>query len=70
MATTVNDRSLNANDISVFTSLQTTKGVIDNNPAFDQVRRTSGTPTRSISYVESSEIKTNQQGKQQIQDTK
>ena len=70
MATTVNDRSLNANDISVSISLQTTKGVIDNNPAFDQVRRTSGTPTRSISYVESSEIKTNQQGKQQIQDTK
>lgn len=68
--TTVNDRSLNANDISVYTSIQTNKGELDTNPAFDQVRRTSGTTKRSISYTESSEVKTTQQGKQQIQDTK
>ena len=70
MPTTVNDRSLNANDISVFTSLQTTKGAVDANPVFNKARRLSGTTKRNISYTQSGEIKNNQQGKQQIQDTK
>lgn len=69
MATIVNDRAVNANDISVYITPQTTKGVLDNNPAFDYVRRLSGTAKRAISYTESGEIKTNQQGKQQVQDT-
>lgn len=70
MPTTVNDRSLNANDISVFTSLQTTKGAVDANPVFNKARRLSGTTKRTIAYTQSGEIKNNQQGKQQIQDTK
>jgi hypothetical protein len=68
-ATIVNDRALNANDISVYVTPQTTKGVLDATPEFDYVRRLSGTPKRAISYTESGEIKTNQQGKSQIQDT-
>lgn len=70
MPTTVNDRSLNANDISVFTSLQTVKGAVDANPTFNKARRLSGTTKRTIAYTQSGEIKNNQQGKQQIQDTK
>ncbi len=70
MATNVTDRSLNANDISVFTSLQTDKGAVNTNPEFTQARRLSGTTKRTIAYTESGEIKNNQQGKQQIQDTK
>lgn len=70
MPTTVNDRSLNANDISVYTSLQTEKGAVNANPVFSQARRLSGKPKRTIAYTQSGEIKNNQQGKQQIQDTK
>ena len=68
--TIVNDRALNANDISVFITPQTTKGALDANPEWDYVRRLSGTAKRAIAYTESGEIKTNQQGKSQIQDTK
>ena len=67
--TTVNDRALNANDISVYITPQLLKGGLNANPEFDYVRRLSGTPKRAISYVESGEIKNNQQGKSQIQDT-
>lgn len=70
MPTNVNDRSLNANDISVYTSLQTDKGAVNANPVFSQARRLSGKPKRTIAYTQSGEIKNNQQGKQQIQDTK
>ena len=68
MATTVNDRSLSGNDISVYMSPQTTKGAINANPAFDQFRRTEGKPKKEITYVQSSEVKTNRQGRIQVQD--
>ena len=68
MATTVNDRSLSGNDISVYMSPQTTKGAINTNPAFDQFRRTEGKPKKEITYVQSSEVKTNRQGRIQVQD--
>lgn len=68
--TIVNDRALNANDISVFITPQTTKGALNVSPVFDYVRRLSGKPKRAIAYTESGEIKTNQQGKSQIKDTK
>jgi len=67
--TIVNDRELNANDISFYVTPQTTKGALDTNPEWDYVRRISGTTKSTFAYVESGEIKTNQQGKQQIQDT-
>jgi hypothetical protein len=68
MATTVNDRSLSGNDISVYMSPQTTKGAINATPAFDQFRRTEGKPKKEITYVQSSEVKTNRQGRIQVQD--
>ena len=68
--TTVNDRELNANDISFYISPQTTKGALNTSPVWDYVRRLSGTTKRAITYIESGEISTDQQGKQQIQDTK
>ena len=68
MATTVNDRSLSGNDISVYMSPQTTKGAINTTPAFDQFRRTEGKPKKEITYVQSSEVKTNRQGRIQVQD--
>lgn len=68
MATIVNDRSLSGNDISVYLSLQTTKGEIDANPVFDPFRRTEGKPRQEITYVQSEEVKTNRQGRIQVQD--
>tara|TARA_R110000803_G_scaffold95395_2_gene163357 strand:+ start:2738 stop:3922 length:1185 start_codon:yes stop_codon:yes gene_type:complete len=68
MATTVNDRSLSGNDISVYMSPQTLKGEIDANPAFDQFRRTEGKTKKEITYVQSGEVKTNRQGRIQVQD--
>ena len=67
-ATIVNDRSLSGNDISVYLSPQTTKGEIDANPVFDQFRRTEGKPKKEITYVQSAEVKTNRQGRIQVQD--
>lgn len=68
--TIVNDRELNANDISFYVTPQTNKGALDANPEWDYVRRLSGTTKRAISYTESGEISTDQQGKPQIQDTR
>jgi len=56
--TTVNDRSLSGNDISV----------IDASPVFDPFRRTEGKPKQEITYVQSSEVKSNRQGRTQVQD--
>ena len=68
MATTVNDRSLSGNDISVFLSPQTVKGAINATPVFDPFRRTEGKPKQEITYVQSSEVKSNRQGRTQVQD--
>lgn len=68
MTTIVNDRSLSGNDISVHLSLQTTKGAINNNPVFKSFRRTEGAPIQALTYVESSEVKSNRQARQQVQD--
>lgn len=68
--TIVTNRELNANDISFYITPQTNKGALDTSPEWDYVRRLSGTTKRAITYVESGEISIDQQGKQQIQDTK
>ena len=68
MTTNVNDRSLSGNDISVHLSLQTEKGEINANPVFQSFRRTDGTAVEAITYVESGEVKTNRQGRIQVQD--
>lgn len=67
--TTVNDRSLSGNDTAVYVSEQTVKGQIDTNPTFTKVRRTEGKAKKAIEYTQSGEVKSNRQGRQQIQDT-
>jgi len=69
MSSTVADRSLSGNDISVHLSPQTVKGVIDATPAFDKFRRTEGKGIQTNAYVTSGEVKTNRQARQQIQDS-
>ncbi len=66
--TIVNDRSLSGNDISVYLSPQTTKGVIDVSPVFDPFRRTEGKAKKEVTYVSSSEVKSNRQARTQVQD--
>ena len=68
MATTVNNRSLSGNDISLYLSPQTTKGEINATPAFDQFRRTEGVAKKAVTYVTSSEVKANRQARAQIRD--
>ncbi len=70
MATTVNDRALSGNDIAVYLSPQTTKGTINTNPAFNKFRRTEGKAKQEIAYVQSGEVKSNRQGRAQVQDTR
>ena len=69
MATTVNDRSLSGNDISVFLSPQSVKGAIDASPTFDKFRRTEGKAINTVAYVTSGEVKTNRQARQQIKES-
>ncbi len=69
MASTVADRSLSGNDISVFLSPQTAKGSINATPAFDSFRRTEGKATKTVAYTTSNEVKTNRQARQQIQES-
>lgn len=69
MATTVNNRSLSGNDIAVYVSEQSVKGEVNANPIFDKFRRTEGKASKQIDYTQSGEVKSNRQGRQQIQDT-
>jgi hypothetical protein len=69
MSSTVADRSLSGSDISVFTSPQTAKGVIDTSPVFDQFRRVEGKPVKTVAYTNSNEVKTNRQARMQIQES-
>ncbi len=69
MSSTVADRSLSGNDISVHLSPQTAKGAIDVSPVFDQFRRLEGKAAKTVSYVTSNEVKTNRQARMQIQDS-
>ncbi len=69
MSTTVNDRSLSGNDISVHLSPQTLKGEIDATPAFDKFRRTEGKASKTVAYTNSNEVKSNRQARQQLQES-
>ena len=62
-------RLLSGNDISFRLSKQTAKGAIDASPVFDVIRRTEGKARKQTSYVQSSEVKTNRQANQNIQDS-
>ncbi len=69
MATNVPSRTLAGGDFSQRISEQTDAGVINTNPVFTQVRRTDGVQLKTISRTTSSEVKTNRQGRQNIDDT-
>ena len=61
-------RSLNGNDISVHAVEQTVKGTVPAAPAFDEVRRTGGMSIKTREFVQSEEVKTNNQGRVNIAD--
>lgn len=61
-------RLLSGNDYSVHLSKQTAKGAIDSNPAFDAFRRTEGKARKNTTYVQSAEVKTNRQARQNVTD--
>jgi hypothetical protein len=67
MATTVTDRELVGEDISVHLSAQTTKGSVDANPEFFKVKRVGGAPKQTVSSTTSSTLSNSQNGKQNIQ---
>lgn len=59
---------LSGNDFSVHAVKQVSKGVVPATPAFDEVRRKSGRSLKSISYTQSEEVKTNNQGVENVPD--
>lgn len=61
-------KAIVGNDISMHITPQADCGVIDPNPVFEEFQRTSGKSEKTPSYTESSAIKTNRQGRQQIRD--
>lgn len=70
MASVVNDRLLRGRDIRVGIFPQATKGVVDASPVFVPYRRTTGKPTVTIGYTQDETIQLDNQGQQNIQDTK
>lgn len=63
------ERLLSGNDYSVALSKQTAKEAIDANPVFDALRRTDGKARVNTSYVQSTEVKTNRQARQNVEDS-
>lgn len=62
------ERLLNGNDISFHLSKQTAKGSINATPAFDEFRRIEGKSRKNTSYVQSTEVKTNRQARDNVKD--
>ena len=62
-------RILSGNDFSFHIKKQTAKDVIPATPDFDEVRRKSGRAVKAVAFVQSEEVKTNNQGLQNIADT-
>jgi len=62
------ERSLSGNDFAVYLSKQAAKGAINASPVFTPFRRTEGKARKNVSYVQSSEVKTNRQAKSNIKD--
>ncbi len=67
---TVTDRLVRGRDFSVYKSVQTAKGAINATPAFTPFRRTTGKPTVAIGYTVDDTVTVDNQGQQNIQDTK
>lgn len=70
MPSTVNDRLTRGRDFSVYKSVQTVKGAINTSPALIPFRRTTGKPNVAIGYVTDDTVAADNQGQQNIQDTK
>lgn len=70
MATVVNDRLLRGRDWRVGIFPQAVKGVVDAGPVFVPYRRTTGKPAVTIGYTQDETIQLDNQGQQNIQDTK
>lgn len=62
-------RLLSGNDYSVYLSKQTAQGAIDASPVFTPLRRTEGKARQAVAYVQSSEVKTNRQARENVKDT-
>ena len=69
MPSTVNDRELRGSDFRVGISFQAVKDLIDPNPVFVPVRRTSGKTNKVIGYVEDPSVNGRMQAQEQIEDT-
>jgi len=59
---------LSGNDFSVHAVKQTVKGTVPATPAFDEVRRVSGRALKNVAYTQSEEVKTNNQGVENVAD--
>lgn len=70
MASTVLDRLTRGRDFGVGIFAQATKGAVDANPVFVPFRRTTGKPSVTIGYTQDDTVTTDNQGQQNIQDTK
>ena len=64
------ERLLSGNDYSVALSKQTAKEAINASPVFDVLRSTDGQARVNTSYVQSTEVKTNRQARQNVEDSK
>lgn len=70
MASIVNNRLLRGRDFRVGIYPQAVKGVVDADPVFIPYRRTTGKPAVTIGYTQDETIQLENQGQQNIQDTK
>lgn len=62
-------RTLSGNDFTVAKVEQSVKGEIPTNPTFEIFRRTEGAAVKQVGYVQSSEVKTSRQARQNVKDT-
>lgn len=63
-------RGLDGNDFSVYYDEQTAKGAINATPDFTPIRRVSGRALEALTFVQSEEVKSNRQGKENIIDAR
>lgn len=70
MSSTVSDRNLRGSDFAVGISPQTAYGAVNANPVFRPLRRTTGKPRTAIAYTQDDSVTTDNQGVDNIQDSK
>lgn len=70
MSSLVSDRNLRGSDFAVGISPQTAYGAVNANPVFRPLRRTTGKPRTAIAYTQDDSVTTDNQGVDNIQDSK